>query len=135
MNLNTLFTSKEYLHVNVLSETIISSIAHRRFVAKNVMFRKEKKIVLYPDYRAGPEAKLRRPDISDFCHCAVLGGVSDSLTRATRDLVLLQADGFHWSLMTQQVQHVPGCCSDGHRCSHKESILTCVFITFRQARI
>ena len=36
--------------------------------------------------------------------------------------VLLQALG---SLVTQQMQHVPGCCLGGHYCLHNVSILMC----------
>ena len=46
--------------------------------------------------------------------------------------VLLQADGSQWSIVAQQVQHVPGCLPwmlvgrPPLHCSHNVSILTCV---------
>ena len=58
------------------------------------------------------------------CH-----GVSGSWLEAHIIWFLLQADGSQWSLMTQQVQHVPGCCLGDHCFSNNASILTCICTT------
>ena len=63
------------------------------------------------------------------------GGESDSWPETQVIWVLLQADRFQWSLMTQELLHVPGFPScmqlERHCCSQNVSILTCLYTTWR----
>ena len=57
-------------------------------------------------------------------------GVSGSLDRGTRELTV--PNGPRWySRCNMCPDFFPGCCSGGHRCSHKASILMCVCIRGR----
>ena len=76
------------------------------------------------------QSTLSRHQSTSAWQCRYASG---NLARGHVSWVLLQTDGSQWSLMTLQVQHVPGflsgCFSGGHHCLHNASILTCVCTT------